>query len=1155
MLEAVESSLAHASWRDLAEPLRVLVPSSTLRVHLAARFMESRQRPALGVKFQTLHGFTLELLHHCGETVPPGHLLFDCLVERMAREEPDLSQRLEGFVNGYQPVGATVRDLLDAGLEESLTAAAEEILEAEGPARAPREAVRRALALVRVANSTQRAMEILQLGRGTSVLHRATRLLEDQESPSPLPARQIFIHGFADATGIAVDLLEALVRRRGAIVFFDLPPQPGTGAPDPGAQELDPGAREEDALDLSLERDFPQRLLERLSIVAGASSSSNLPITGAEQPVSQLEVVRAAGPEEEVDAAAQEIARGLAAGASPEDFAVVTREPARYQHLLRRRFDRLGIPFSTNRSSSASGSFLPSGRIGRALLHLLQRNERSAVDRWLELLCLPGHSDQRRDHLRMELRLAFHSLGAGRLHQVSALDLDPLLRGGSLVLPVLRGLEETEPTLPKIDPRSSQEDRPDDRSLRATRRTLDGEELHRARSQAERLQERLENWPQEASLEEHWHQLELLLREDLGWLSEAWHSEAWPSETWPEGNSHGDILRALGKARSELPMALPVSRGELYRLLSTTLQEIELSPLGGQGGGVRFLSVTEARSLTFGRLFLLGLNRDSFPRPIREDPLLSDDLRRLLSGVLPDIPIKSRGHGEERYLFAQLLTSSPRITVSWSEGDAEGRPTAPSPLLERLRWSLGEALPEVAVGALFAAPLGVEETLLRPTEEIAILAGLYGRRDHFRPLAALAFEEHRRELGFEVGSTEHRGARLISILDELDPDLRNPQGRTTAHRLGPYLGSIGPSAEADPRNKALFVTQLEALASCPWQTFLQRLLRLQPTPDPLQSLPEIGPLLVGQLVHTVLDHIVGGPSSDAAPHRLETALQQLPQAPLWPGPHELDNLMTTLGKQLLAEEGIHLTGFVQPLVERARPFLEAARQALWEDSGGEIQTYGSELLGELKIGSSAGQERPIYFRADLAEVHEGGVRLTDLKTGKPIDSSKTSAARRKHFLKAVARGEKLQAVAYSLAAENRPNKGQEGTDVLDPSVDGSQGRYLFLGPELDPAVRTFAVEPQDEDLKEAFLGASKKVLKAWDQGMFFPRMVDPKGDKEPSRCSYCTVAEACSRGDSGARRRLVEAAIVLAEKRNAGETLSPREAAFLDAWQLPEATS
>jgi hypothetical protein len=65
------------------------------------------------------------------------------------------------------------------------------------------------------------------------------------------------------------------------------------------------------------------------------------------------------------------------------------------------------------------------------------------------------------------------------------------------------------------------------------------------------------------------------------------------------------------------------------------------------------------------------------------------------------------------------------------------------------------------------------------------------------------------------------------------------------------------------------------------------------------------------------------------------------------------------------------------------------------------------------------------------------------------------------------------------------------------------------------------------------------VLAAWDAGALFPRLVDPAGRNEPSRCKLCRVAEACLRGDSGARSRLLE----LAEQAPAG---------FSGVWRLPE---
>jgi inactivated superfamily I helicase len=107
-------------------------------------------------------------------------------------------------------------------------------------------------------------------------------------------------------------------------------------------------------------------------------------------------------------------------------------------------------------------------------------------------------------------------------------------------------------------------------------------------------------------------------------------------------------------------------------LLEGQLEKAGASNLGGAGGGVQVLSVTEARGRTFHHLFVCGLNRDVFPRTVREDPLLPDDLRRILRRVLPDVPVKRSGFDEERYLFAQRLSASPAVTLSWQAADDDG---------------------------------------------------------------------------------------------------------------------------------------------------------------------------------------------------------------------------------------------------------------------------------------------------------------------------------------------------------------------------------------------------------------------------------------------------------------------------------------------------
>ena len=198
----------------LATPLRVIVPSTSLRDHLSARLVAHAGRPLLGVRIQTLHAAALEIL---GEAAPPsGELLFSVFVQREARREEALSGPLEGLEDGYATVSASVSDLLDAGLEPDAQDPRDPW---PGPdPTTPEE--RRAAALVRTALAVQSRMKEAGLARSGDLLRDAAQRL-DRVGGEALPNRGLAIHGFADATGRALQLLEALMRSCDARIFID----------------------------------------------------------------------------------------------------------------------------------------------------------------------------------------------------------------------------------------------------------------------------------------------------------------------------------------------------------------------------------------------------------------------------------------------------------------------------------------------------------------------------------------------------------------------------------------------------------------------------------------------------------------------------------------------------------------------------------------------------------------------------------------------------------------------------------------------------------------------------------------------------------------------------------------------------------------------
>jgi len=1046
----------------LATPLRVVVPSTSLRMHLSTRLVDAAGRACLGIRIQTLHSAALEILTRRRRPQLQCDALFPVLVRRAARAQTSLRAALEPLDDGYGIVTATVSDLLDAGLEPELAPA----LDASLAGLAGSAAVVRARELLATALAVRKDLDERGLARSGDLLQRAARALQT-DGPGGLPSRAVLLHGFAEATGHASQLIETLVRSCGARVFLDHPPSPDRPeASHPGLE-------------------FTRRLRERLENVHLEPSGLAHP-AAAEEP--QLQLLSAPGANAEVRAVAQRIRSLLDAGNAPEGIAVVARTLGEYELPIRTQFQRLALPYS---STGRAGPLLPSGRRLRALVQILRHAEQVSVDAWLDALGrIPELGSRRtpephRNPMRSDLSVALHSIGASRLVDVAELDLAALLDGNSwLGLPVRRGLEEVEE---------------EEGATRARRRVIDRSTLQSAARHAGDLIRRLRSWRSKSRLGDHLSALRSLAVDTLQWS--------------PEVPGLTELEQALEVLTDRLPGDFELDFTELVLLISRQLADCGRDTIGGRGGGVQLLDVTEARARTFDHLFVLGMNRDVFPRSVTEDPILQDDLRRPLRSALPDIPIKGMGHAEEHYLFAQLVSSSPRVTLSWQTVDDDGRRRAPSPLIQRLQLARPDLQPEAA-GTTWARPTA---SALRPAHEHAVIAGLHGSRGSFQAVFPVALAE-------TDSTTEPQslGEARLAVLSEFD----DPRGMIAS--IGPYFGFLGTTSERDPGSAAPSATALEGLGACPWQTFLRRLLRLEPVPDALDPLPGFDARLLGVVVHRSIEAILDRALS---PRRGDSPEQLLsdPVRAEWPDAEELEALLEDVTARAMREEGIGFHALRLPLVERARPLVEMARQLVWKGRE-QAPVLGAELGGSAPIPDADGEPREIRYRADLVEPAEEGICLTDLKTGKSPSEAKTSKTRRRHFLERVASAQTLQAPLYQLGGGS-----------------GAVGRYLFLNESPDVDQTVYAVGTADTELLEACKASVRKLLRAWDRGTFFPRLVSPDDQKEPRRCEFCEVAEACLRNDGSARLRLLEWA---EGRREPDAERSETDEALLGVWDL-----
>lgn len=1028
----------------------VVVPSHSLRIALLARL--AGVRPAwLGLEVVTLRGLARSFLERDGREHHSGDALLPVVVERLARRERALAKHLETLVDGFAGAQGAVRDLLDAGFGEQHLEAALERLEEER-IQLGGEALDRAAALCRIAAAARAELAALGLAVDADLYAEAAESLAGNPDRA-LPAAAVFIHGFADATGVASDLLAALVRQSPTTAIL-----------------LDPW--DLDGKSRATWR-FGRRLAERLQGLAPVERSEIPP-----KPA-RLTLFAAADPARETRAAVALLGASLASGERPEELALVLRDPAPYRALLAREIDRQALP-----ASGSEGPPSPFGRRARGLLQLIERRGDASVGL---VFATAGEYLARGSGARpWELRLAALALGARRLATLAEVAVE----GESVALGlqdrfVVRapGIATRGPGGKGAEPAGEDGAEPlsDDTRRAAVRsRVLPREAVRRAQRQASALLVRLETLnrvqPLGSALAAVGELVALLIGSDA------------------ERQALLAPLAELSETTRAGRAPLEVTAAEAALLLRGAWTAASRAGLGGVGGGAALVSVTEARGRTFRRIVLAGLNRDRFPRPVRADPFLPDNLRLRLRDLLPDLPVKSEGHDEERFLFAQLLGAASEIDLVVAQADEEGKPLTPSPFIDELRRAgrIGEAQP---------AP----EPALASALDRACQTALAGEAAELAPALAAACDEGRHRFPADLPEPPV-GARWaashVALLAELGADPSAHRGE----RLGPFFGFAGPRSEtatgSDPRPATPAVTNLQSLAGCGWRTFLGKLLRLAAPPAGEDEIPELPARLTGTVVHLVLERMA--PAVLREVRTVAAAEVQSGVDVAWPDDAQLGALIATASREALAGEGLDTELFALPLELAAGEVLAVVRRLDW--AGGSRRLLGLEVEGAATLPLALGA-RSVSFRADRVELADEALRLTDYKTGKSEFSTYAKAdTRRRKLEEALAEGDWLQLPAYARARARRP----------------VEGRLLFLKPDLEDdrreALFAAPADGTNQDLGERAVWQT--LFDAWDQGAFLPRLLDKSLEAPYKECAYCEVRVACLQGDSGARLRL-----------------------------------
>jgi len=214
----------------------------------------------------------------------------------------------------------------------------------------------------------------------------------------------------------------------------------------------------------------------------------------------------------------------------------------------------------------------------------------------------------------------------------------------------------------------------------------------------------------------------------------------------------------------------PVGTQEIADLVDSILADLSGDHASSSSGGVRALSVQDARGLDFDSVFILGMDDGTFPRPRRESVLLPDWLRRevnaVAGGVVRDrlgrraegLPLGSllrtarEGQLEEPFLFFLACSmATHELVLSRPIANASGTPCVPSPFLAEVAACFEEPLAETIIEAGESVP---------PVEHVAEPRELVARRcvERWRGDVALAAQ-----LDAHVSATSDGARRLADI--------------------------------------------------------------------------------------------------------------------------------------------------------------------------------------------------------------------------------------------------------------------------------------------------------------------------------------------------------------------------------------------------------
>jgi ATP-dependent helicase/nuclease subunit B len=837
--------------------------------------------------------------------------------------------------------------------------------------------------------------------------------------------RRLFFYGFYDLLQVQLSFFESVARCAPTTLYVPL----GTGPP----------------------YEFSRRFFERylLPLADAHEDRSAAPDTDSSSGRVELSVTSVIGAEEEVAAVCREILTLVEVhGYRFDDIGVVVRSFDLYRAKLQPVFDRHLVPFT-----STAGRPLVREPFVKALLRLavLPSNdfERSAV---LDVVASPfyrgrevgGPAVERRPDL---WRLAVSALGIAKgsteWTRLSASTASSILREAS------------------VDQREEGGAAPS---------AQDPEQLVLLSALVTGLIHDCERLPRRGS---------------VGCLTDAFFElvcahfamPGWTESELPEsqdGTSSilvgSSVKGALDRLSKLDPVGADLTWEEWTELFRLVLEDTALPIEGDSHRGVWVIDAMEARGLRFRALFVMGLNEQMFPRAVREDPFLRDRQRLVLESTLGFlIEEKLAGHEEERLLFELLShAAANRLYLSYQRADEEGRVMAPSAFVAAAQRDANcvaspeRSIPRRLTERVLSQP-AVQEVL--PAQDLALNLLLHEQD------AGLLLDH-----AGQYRSLFDHGSAVQDIMERDSPD------------LGPFDGMVGTGdlPDSPPDRPGLSPTALERYATCPFQYFAEKRLRLEPVRATRHD--HLPALTLGTLLHAAL----------RLSYERLTALRW-PEAEI--DPSTVKKLIADSTAEVFAAHAATsgtghalLWTLAQEQVVELVALTAASDREDYRTTGFRPQAFETEAEGLLPLGAETAALK-IHGKLDRLDVRENppGLRIVDYK----FKQGSEMETKDRNLVLGAARGMRLQPPLYAA--------------MTLPSMSApDEVQFVYLASRWDPPIARSIFERTQLSgrVGDTITQTIRTLVQGIERQEFF---ILPDG-----YCDQCAYSAACRRYDTNA---------------------------------------